>query len=473
MKKKTIYLISALIAVITVSLITYRYPWKSEVKAQGFDLDSIKKRGKIIAITDFNSTDYFIYRGEPMGFTYELLKGFADYLGIELEIVTESNLNSALDMLKSGKADIIASGINIGEELTGDVLFTQYIDETYKVLVRRKAGHNPDRKKEKELTASREQLGLGKNAIYVQTGFYDYKMLISLASSLGDSISILDAPYDQEKLIKYVAEGVIDYTICEENVARANISCYHSLDVSTHAGPVRKIAWAVRKHNSDTLLLELNNWLTDYRKSAAYAFLYAEYYRNSRSGIIIRSDYYAPITGRISRYDDLIRKYSKNIDWDWRLLASLICQESRFNPEVESKAGAYGLMQIMPETADNLGIDITLSPENNIRAGIKYLGFLHSIFDDKVQDENERINFILASYNAGPGHVLDAMRLAEKNGMDPGKWVNVQSWLLMKSKPEYYNDAVVKNGYFKGVESVNFVSEVIDRYNHYKNIAGE
>ena len=125
----------------------------------------------------------------------------------------------------------------------------------------------------------------------------------------------------------------------------------------------------------------------------------------------------------------------------------------------------------MPETGKNFGIDITSSPHNNIRAGTQYINWLHSIFDTRITDENERYRFILASYNAGPGHVLDAMRLAEKNGQDPMKWDNsVANWLLKKSDPMYYSDTVVKNGYFRGRESVAFVDEILERYEHYKNI---
>lgn len=177
------------------------------------------------------------------------------------------------------------------------------------------------------------------------------------------------------------------------------------------------------------------------------------------------------ISHKISRYDDMIREFSTIINWDWRLLASLICQESRFDPTVESYAGAFGLMQIMPGTGKKFGIDITSSPENNLRAGIKYLSWLRSIFAPMVPDEKERINFILAAYNAGPGHVLDAMKLAEKNGMNSQVWDgNVATWLEKKSEPQYYNDDVVKFGYFRGTESVNFVSQIMDRFEHYKNI---
>jgi membrane-bound lytic murein transglycosylase F len=116
---------------------------------------------------------------------------------------------------------------------------------------------------------------------------------------------------------------------------------------------------------------------------------------------------------------------------------------------------------------------VTTSPKNNIKAGVMYINWLHSVFDPKIEDENERLNFILASYNAGPGHVFDAMKLADKHGMDPHKWADVEIWLQKKSEPRYYNDEVVKSGYFKGKESVAFVSEILDRYEHYKNILPE
>ena len=177
---------------------------------------------------------------------------------------------------------------------------------------------------------------------------------------------------------------------------------------------------------------------------------------------------------KISRYDDLIRRSSVIINWDWRLLASLIYQESNFDPTVESYRGAFGLMQIMPDTGKNFGIDNTSSPENNLKAGIRYIIWLHSIFDPRISDEKERISFILAAYNAGPGHVLDAMKLAEKNDMNPYIWDgSVATWLLKKSERQFYNDNVVKNGYFRGTESVHFVSQVLERFEHYKSIIPE
>jgi membrane-bound lytic murein transglycosylase F len=271
-----------------------------------------------------------------------------------------------------------------------------------------------------------------------------------------------------------VASGEIDYTVCDENLALVNATYYPNIDVSTPVSPSQNIAWGLRKNNSDALVSELNSWITKYKNTGSYALLYAKYFKNPRSISIIKSDFYALHTGKVSQYDDMIKRFSTRINWDWRLLASLICQESHFDQNVESYAGAFGLMQIMPETGKNFGIDITSSPENNLKAGVSYINWLHSIFDPRIPDAKERISFILAAYNAGPGHVLDAMKLAEKNGMNPLKWDgNVAFWLSKKSDPRYYNDTVVKNGYFRGVESVNYVSQVLTRFEHYKNIIPE
>ena len=437
-----------------------------------FDLDSIRKRGRLIAVTDFNSTNYFIYKGEPMGFNYELLKTFSEVIGMDLEIIPENHPEKGLSMLKAGEADLLAISLHDDSLGNDGILYTTPIIETRQVLVQRKPGNWRSLSTgalEKKLI--RDQAGLQGKTIFVQAGSAYARNLISLSRENIDSMSIIEVPFESEKLIRHVASGEIEFTVCDENLAMVNATYFPNIDISTTVSQNQNISWGIRKENSQALQAELNKWIASYKKTVSYANLYAKYFRNTRSVSIIRSDLYALTSGKVSNYDDMIRRFSASINWDWRLLASLICQESRFDPHVESYAGAFGLMQIMPDTGKNFGIDSTSTPEENIRAGIRYIRWLHSIFDPKIPDEKERINFILAAYNAGPGHVLDAMKLAGKNGMDPQKWEgNVAVWLLKKSQPQYYNDEVVKNGYFRGVESVNFVSEILERFEHYKNI---
>jgi len=436
------------------------------------DLDSIRERGKLVAVTDFNSTDYFIYKGDPMGFNYELLKSFSDDIGIDLEIIPENQPDKALQMLKTGEADLLAFNLSLDSSESKDIRYTVPIGETKQVLIQRKPRNWTSLSADLvDAKLIRSQSGLTGKTIYVPAGSSYAAQLISLGKETGKQINIIEVPFESEKLIKNVARGVIDYTICDENLALVNSTYFPVIDVNTPISLPHKITWSVRKNNSDKLLAALDRWMTTYKLTGSYALLYAKYFKNARSIAIVNSDFYALNTGKVSQYDDLIKKFSPSINWDWRLLASLICQESHFDPNVESYAGAFGLMQIMPDTGKNFGIDITSSPENNLKAGIRYIKWLSSIFSPKISDEKERINFILAAYNAGPGHVLDAMKLAEKNGMDPEKWNgNVALWLLKKSQPQYYNDSVVKSGYFKGIESVRFVSQILERYENYKNI---
>jgi len=439
------------------------------------DLDSIRSRGRLIAVTDYNSTNYFIYRGEPMGFHYELLTAFADHIGVDLEMVTENQLENAFDLLNDGKADLLAIGLTVNTTRRNEILFSDPIYETRQVLVQRKPQHWQSLTQDKiNKKLIRNQLDLANKTVFVQERSSHSERLHSLAREIGDSIIIVEVPSDAEELIQNVEEGLIEYTVCDENIAQVNSTYYPDIDIKTPVSFPQNIAWGLRKENSGMLARELNHWLAAYKKTGDYALLYAKYFKNTRSSRIVKSDYYAPYTGKISRWDDMIKSASNDINWDWRLVASLIYQESRFNPDVRSWAGAYGLMQVMPGTGKRLGIDITSSPSNNIRAGTLYIGRLQSVFDTKIEDENERMKFILASYNAGPGHVLDAMRLAEKYGMDPQKWDgNVELWLTKKSEPIYYNDPLVKSGYFKGTESINFVSEILDRFEHYKNFIPE
>jgi len=445
---------------------------KDKKDLAAFDLDSIMARGKLVAVTDYNSTNYFIYRGEPMGFHYELLRAFTEHLGVDLEIITENHLEHAFNFLNTGEADLLAIGLTISSSRKKEISFTEPILETRQVLVQRKPRNWRSITWESvERHLVRNQLDLAGKTVYVQEHSIHFDRLQTLANEIGDTINIIQVPLESEDLIKNVANGEIEFTVCDENIALVNSTYYPLIDVSTPVSFPQNVAWGVRKDHSEKLLNELNSWIELYRKTPSYAHLYSKYFRNSRSNTIVKSDYYSLSTGKISMWDDLIKKAGAELGWDWRLLASLMCQESRFDPDVESWAGAYGLMQIMPNTGEKFGIDITSSPANNVKAGTLYIKSLKAIFDDRIPDENERMKFILASYNAGPGHVLDAMKLTGKNGMDPQKWDgNVAVWLLKKAEPVYYNDSEVKNGYFRGTESVNFVTEILDRYEHYKNM---
>ncbi len=184
---------------------------------------------------------------------------------------------------------------------------------------------------------------------------------------------------------------------------------------------------------------------------------------------------FAPMLNRaggvISRYDGFFQRYAATIRWDWRLLAAQCYQESTFDPQARSWAGACGLMQIMPGTADHLGLARAsiFDPEQNIAAAVKYLGELERNFAD-IREHSERTKFVLAAYNGGHFHIRDAMALARKHGKNATRWREVEPFVLGLSRAEYYNDPVVKNGYMRGSETVDYVRKIHDRWNGYRGV---
>ena len=172
---------------------------------------------------------------------------------------------------------------------------------------------------------------------------------------------------------------------------------------------------------------------------------------------------------RISPYDSLFRVYADTIGWDWKMLAAVAYVESKFDTAAVSNVGAQGLMQMMPQTARAMGIPegMERNPDESVRAATDYFIYLSHLF--RRVPEPERINFILASYNAGFGHIHDAMRLAHKYGKNRHVWNdNVETFLRLKNDSIYYTDSLCRNGRFQGVETVLFVRKVQHKYSEYR-----
>jgi membrane-bound lytic murein transglycosylase F len=437
-------------------------------------LERILRRNELVATTDYNSTNYFIYRGEPMGYQYELLKSFADYLGVKLNIKIINSLDESFECLNQGRCDLIALGLTITKDRKDIVEFTDPLTQTRQVLVQRKPENWRKMKTWDEIEKHliRDPINLAGETIYIQKNSTYRFRLKNLSDEIGADIQVIeDENASVEDLISMVAEGKIDYTVCDEHIALVNQKYYPDIDTKTAISFSQNIAWAV-KPGADGLRDTINSWLSSFKKTKTYAYLYNKYFKNTRTVNFARSEYYLDKQrgGKISPYDEIIKKYSSKIGWDWRLLASLIYQESRFSPKAESWVGAYGLMQLMPFVAEKYGVDSTSSPEQQIAAGVKFIKLLDRQFEEIIPDKEERIKFVLAAYNAGIAHVYDARRLAEKYNKNPDIWSNnVDYYLLNKSKPEFYRDSVVKYGYCRGSEPYNFVNDIIDRYKQYKN----
>lgn len=447
---------------------------ESTVEQEEENIPHYLEKGTITAITDYNSTNYFIYRGEPMGYQYELLNMLADQLDVNLEVVVNNDLDESFDCLIRDACDLLAINLTVTRERSRIVDFTEPHSQTRQVLIQRRPDDWPYMSsRELNMQMIRSPLDLAGKTVHVQSNSAYVSRLKNLMEEIGDTIIIVEMGFVAEQLITMVAEGEIEYTVSDENVAMVNQTYYENIDIETPISFAQNLAWAVRKGDHH-LRDSINVWLRNFRSTIEYRLLYAKYFQNQRSARIVQSDFYVLTSGRISPYDELIKRYSEEIGWDWRLLASMIYQESRFMPDVQSWAGARGLMQLMPNTARRFGVRNLSDPEENIRAGVRYIAWLDEVLKDRLPDREERIKFILAAYNVGLGHILDARALARKYGMDPDMWTgNVDYYILNKSNPDYFLDPVVRHGYARGYEPYRYVSEILNRYDHYRNIVTE
>ena len=442
------------------------------------DLPAIAKRGYITALVDNNSISYFIYKGQAMGYEYELLKLLAKQLHVRLKIKVTSGVERAIDQLNKGQGDIIAFPLTITKARRNFVTFTNPHFNTYQVLVQRKPDGweklGPDVVNEKLI---RNPVKLIGKDVYVIKGTSFELRLKNLSEEIGGDINVrLDTmTAESESVIKKVANGEIDYTVADHSMAQVNAAYYPNLDVNTVLSVPQQIAWAVRK-NSPKLQHAVNGWLTSIKKEPTFMVIYNRYYKSPRTSLLHMKSDYSSIgdSEKLSPYDDLIRLGATKLKWDWLLLASLVYQESKFDADDESWAGARGLMQLMPETAKRFGASNPDDPEQSMKAGINYLSYLNRYWSTRVPDSTERIKFVLASYNAGLSHIIDATRLTQKNEHDPTVWKdNVEYYLRKKSESKYYHDPVVKAGYCQCDEPVNYVNEVLERYEQYKTHLSE
>jgi len=401
-----------------------------------------------------------------MGFQYEMVSSFASYLGVKPEIITCNELDKAFKLLEDNEADLIAIDLFISKDRKNKFDFSIPLYKQRQVLVQRV----PD-DKDSIRTMIKSYLSLGKKKIVVQKGSTFFDRLISLQNEIGDTVYVTDDPEnEEEQLIEMVAEGDIEYTVSSQNIAEINNKFYHNIDVSVPVSMEQNVGWAVNK-KAGVFLNILNKWMVDFMRTDRYRQLYAKYFIYPASPDIMQSEYHSLSRNRISRYDKFLRKYSRLIKWDWRLLAALIYQESGFNPDVKGTYGSFGLMQFTPETASKFGLLKNDSPEKQIETGVWLLKYINDHFPSEINNLSERIKFVLASYNAGNEHIFDARRLAKKYGKNENIWTdNVDLYLKLKSKPRYFNDPVVKCGYYKGSMTCRFVDDILARYEHYKKL---
>ena len=425
------------------------------------DFEAIKDRRVLRVLLRNNAASYFLYRGELMGFEYEMAREFAEYHGLRLEVVVPPSHREMSSWLLEGRADIALGFIEPDQRQRslGIEFSRPYHYARQHIIV----GKNDPAKTLADLK---------HRTLFVRHHSSYWDRLSALqADGAQFNLRAADDNVETEQLINMVSRGKHKATLAGE----------HLLGIELAKGVPVRSAYVLEKQAEHSIALRkrnpqlkqaLDEFVKRMYKSEFYNITYRKYFKSQRSvQRLARGRVVDPVNGQISPYDELVRKYADRYGFDWRLVTAQMYQESRFNPKAKSQVGASGLMQLMPRTAKAMGVKNSADPANNIKGGIKYLDWLRDRFDSKLPIP-ERLWFTLASYNAGAGHVHDARRLAQQMGYDHNRWFDhTEKAMLLLSKKEYARKA--RFGYVNGREPVNYVRDIRERFEAYLDLSRE
>lgn len=422
------------------------------------DWREIKQRKILRVLTRNNAATYFLWRGEILGFEYELLKQFAQAHDLHLEMIVPSGRDQLVTWLKEGRGDMVAASLTINDQHRPDgVQFTRFYHQVDEVLV--------SRSKDKALLELKELTG--RTVTARQSSSY-WATLQSLRAQ-GINVNIAAAPEDMEteEIIQKVAEGQFDLAIADSHIVDIELTTRDDIQRDLVVKQDVRHGWMVRDNSMD-LKKKLDQYIKEQYRGKFYNLLKDKYFKNKHAINKHKKSRVDTGRGEISPYELLTRKYAQQFGFDWRLVTAQMYQESGFDPLAKSWMGALGLMQVMPKTGAEFGFKNLSDPEEGIHAGVRYLAWLRDRFKDELS-VNDRMWFMLASYNAGLGHVIDARRLAVKKNWDENVWFNhVEKAMLLLSKPEFSKKA--RYGYVRGQEPVTYVANIRDRFIAYQRL---
>lgn len=412
---------------------------------------------------------YYLYRDTVMGYDYELINDFAESSGRPLKITVAPGAREMIRMLREGEADLAAAPVPV----TGE----------YQSMVRH---CGPERISRQVLVQPR-----GDDMARVVTDLVGHTVTVDLDSRYEHRLHALDAEIGggiiietidrdtvtEADLVRMVARQEAEMTVIDSESAQYESPKWPALDFSLRLSLDQRSRWAVASGDT-ALAAAVDRWTRN--DSTAIGNMYTRYYRLPRQALAdvsltVGSSIDIPEVypgGALSPFDALFRTACRDNGIDWRLAAAIAYVESRFQPELVSWAGARGVMQVMPGTAAAMGQDPDRlsDPAVCISAGVRLIATLDKALSDLIPDADRRRDFVIAAYNSGLGHILDAIALAEKYGLDSRHWhTGVRHAALMKSKPRYYRDPVVRNGYFNARETLEFVERVNTVYTAFKS----
>ena len=440
----------------------------------------------LVVGTIYSPASFFILKGDTLGYDYERICAFARDNSIAIKFHVASSMKELINLVENNKVHIAAYEIPLTAEYKQHVIHCGEQNITYQVLVQRAT---------RDTLTNVTQL-VGKDVYVIHGSSYEAR-LKNLDNELGGGIRIHAIDNDSlisEDLISMVASGRLPYTVVDSDIAQINKTYNDSISISLKIGFPQRSSWATSKdqqwlakvidtwtssnatitnaHAIKQRYFEMNKHHLDSMRAMSDSVSTIIRQAKTATGEIDYSKIYKRSDGDISGYDRLFKKYAATAGVEWTVLAAIAYVESNFNPNAVSWAGAVGLMQVMPSTARSYGFteaDLR-DPEKSVYIASLIISKTDRFLQSYIPNRAERLRFNLGAYNAGVGHIIDAMKLAQKYKKKPQIWYsNVEEAVLWKTHPEFYNDPVCSYGYCRGTETINYVRQVENAYRVFRN----
>ncbi len=414
-------------------------------------LQQVRDSGVLHVITRNAATTYFTGPHGAEGMEYDLVKAFADYLGVSLKITTEDKISNILDKVRNNKVDFAAAGLTITAEREKVLRFTT----SYQSITQQLIYHRSIPRPKTMADAVDGIMEVMANSSHVEK-------LRELKKKYPDLTWDENREAGSAELLSLVAERLIDFTIADSNEVILTRRFYPELRVAFDISKPQPLAWVFSKTGDDSLYREANKFLKQYKKSGELAKLIKRHYGHARKyNYAGTPTYLGHVRYRLPRYQSFFETAGEANNLDWQLLAAVAYQESHWNPRAISPTGVRGIMMLTNLTAKDLGIKDRTVPEQSIEGGARYLRNLYDKFSDRLDDQ-DRLWFTLAAYNVGFGHLEDARMLTKRRGGNPDKWVDVKETLPLLRQKRWYRKT--RHGYARGNEPVKYVENIRTYY---------
>jgi len=411
-------------------------------------LQQIKQKGELVVATRYSPTTYYIGPSGETGFEYDLARRFADYLGVDLKIVTGANASEVMDLVKSGKANLAAAGIPVSDTMARQVRFGPAYQTITPQLIYRLGGTPPG-----------DLQGLQQVKLDMAAGSIPLELLRRLRQQQLPGLSwTAHTGVASGELLAKVWKGEYQFTVANSNEVAFLQQFYPELRVAFDLTDPKPLAWVFPRRKDSSLYYKAYDFFRKIKNNGVLNQITERYYGHLRDFDYVGTRrFMRHVDNRLPRFMKVFHEAAQQSGFDWRLLAAIGYQESHWNPHAVSPTGVRGLMMLTQDTAQQVQINNRNDPKQSILGGARYLKIVKDNLPDRIL-EPDRTWLALAAYNVGLGHLEDARVITQSRGGDPDAWMDVKESLPLLRKKEWYKHT--KYGYARGDEAVDYVENI-------------